>query len=457
MVTDKIVEGIKPANMKSLKNESIVFLMLVALLLCVCSCSHEEDMVIPVEPSYTDPQKDLEAFEQQLQSSENGWEAILSPQPGKMYRLFFELEPTGEASLYADADTVAAKTPTLTSYSIQLTQRVNPTLIFGTGSNLERIPGGGKNPGVDRAYSFKYTKEDTVYLLGNEYGDELKLIKATKSAHDRYVSSGLKNSVKEISAYLSTVRYLYIQPEDDKVIQFITNPVSKGIYVTYLNNGAKFFGSDYAYSLNGIELKSSLHALGYKAGEIFWDSSIKRLYTYYNDLRIDLKPSPIPVIPLHYLLGDEYPAGAAFPSLYLGWLPGWSAKFQNLWLADDDALENMNISLYYVVTDLHVENNTMDLFVYYVNPDDVYVRGKFPYTFSKTADGIYSFTPLPIDDTPEGDNARVLEGRLPNIFGVINGNRFRIEFFDAFEALGGVIPQYISEDDSDLYFTGFFY
>jgi hypothetical protein len=50
-----------------------------------------------------------------------------------------------------------------------------------------------------------------------------------------------------------------------------------------------------------------------------------------------------------------------------------------------------------------------------------------------------------------------VEGHLPNIFGVINGNHFRIEFFDAFEELGGVIPQYISTEDSNLFFTGFFY
>jgi len=455
-MTDQTIVKTKTGTRIIRKTQRMAFLLLTALLL-LQSCSHDEDLVIPVEPSYTDPQQDLDNFQQQLLSSANGWEARLTPQPGKIYQLFFELKSDGTVSLYADADTVAAKTPTTSPYAIQLTARVNPTLVFDAGSNLERIPGGGNNLGVDKAYSFKYSKGDTLYLLGNTYGDQLKLVKASKESRDRYVAKGLRNSIKTIGAYLSTVRYLYIQPEAGKIIQFMTNPVSKSVYVTYLDNGAKFFGSDYAYSLDGIEMKNTLHAPGYQTGELFWDDDAKKLYTLYNGTRFDLKPSPIPVIPLHYLLGSEYPAGAAFPSLYLGWLPGWSAKFQTLWLADDDALTKEEIYLYYVVTDLHLEDNTMNLYVYYVNPAGTYVRGKFPYTFTKTTDGIFAFTPQPIDNTAEGDNARAIDGKLPNIVGVINNNRFRIEFFDAFDELGGFIPQYISVDDSDLFFTGYFY
>ena len=129
MITDTMTQEINPCTMRSMKTESIARLILLLLLLC--SCSHEEDLVIPVEPSYTDPQVSLEAFQQALQSSGNGWEGMLSPQPGKLYKLFLELEAsTGKVSLYADADTVAAKTPTVTDYSIELTQRVNPTLVF---------------------------------------------------------------------------------------------------------------------------------------------------------------------------------------------------------------------------------------------------------------------------------------------------------------------------------------
>jgi len=440
----------------SRKNMLIPAAMLIAALM-LAACSNDEEPVIPVEKSYSDPAADLEAFRQQVLSAQHGWEGSLSPQPGKMYRLFFELDAQGKVSLYADADTVAARTPSSTGYRIETMQKVNPTLIFESGSNLDRIAIAGSQRKVDMAYSFKSMKGDTLRLLGNEYADELVLVKASKDHRDRYVAQALKNSLKKISAYMATVRYFYLQPEPDKLVQFMMNPLSRDIYVTYLNQGAKFFGSDYAYSLDGITLNAPLEAAGYDAAEIFWDEQAGKLYTYYNNARVDLKTSPIPVIPLHYLLGNEYPPGAAMVSTYLEKLPGWSNKFQSLWLQDDNALTNQDIGLYYIIFDLHVDTSTMDLYVYYVR-DDQMRRGKFPYVFTKTADGVYDFTPLKIDDNDEdAADAHFIDGKLPNIIGVVNNQRFRIEFFDAYAILGGVIPQYISVDDPGIYFTGYFY
>jgi hypothetical protein len=98
----------------------------------------------------------------------------------------------------------------------------------------------------------------------------------------------------------------------------------------------------------------------------------------------------------------------------------------------------------------------MELYVYYVNSSE-YVAGKFQYTYTKTADGVFDFTFIGIDDTLEGDRARAIAPWIPNILAILEDNRFRIEFFDAYEALGGVIPQFISVDDPDLYFTGLWF
>jgi hypothetical protein len=85
-------------------------------------------------------------------------------------------------------------------------------------------------------------------------------------------------------------------------------------------------------------------------------------------------------------------------------------------------------------------------------------RGKFPYTFTKTTDGIFDFTPQKIDDNDDdAADAHFIDGKMPNVFDVINNHRFHIEFFDANATLGGPIPQYISVDDPGIYFTGYFY
>jgi hypothetical protein len=434
--------------------------MLAMALVAGCmltACTNDDEPVIPVERSYSDPSADLEAFKQQVLSATNGWEGNLSPQPGKMYHLFLQLDGQGKVSLYADVDTTAARVATTTAYRIETTQKVNPTLVLEPGSSLDRIVIASTKRHVDLAYSFKSAQGDTLRLLGNEFGDELVLVKAPRDHRDRYAAQALKNTMKGVAAYMSTVRYFYLQPEPDKLIQLMINPLSRDIYVTYLNQGAKFFGSDYAYSLDGIALNAPLNAVGYKATEIFWDQQAQVLYTYYNNARVDLKTSPIPVIPLHYLLGNEYPPGTIVLSTYLEKLPGWSVRFQALWLKDDDALFTEEISLYYIVFDLHVDANTMDLYVYYVL-DDIMHRGKFPYTFTKTTDGIFDFTPQKIDDNDDdAADAHFIDGKMPNVFDVINNHRFHIEFFDANATLGGPIPQYISVDDPGIYFTGYFY
>ncbi|HEY5748056.1 MAG TPA: DUF4302 domain-containing protein [Chryseolinea sp.] len=428
--------------------------IVTATIFFLAACSQQDDVVIPVEPSYADPQLKLDEFKQKLSSATDGWQGLLTPKKGKMFTLFFTLDNAGEVSMLADADTVAAKTFSRSKYRVELTEHVNASVLFEEGSNLERIPSA-----VDKGYAYQYSLGDTLFLLGSQYGDVLKLVKATSAERQAYESRQLKNSMQQIAKYLSTVRYLSFQPEPGKIIQFSMNPLARSIYNTYLEQRAKFFGSDYSYSTRGILLKTSPNIGGYAPTEILWDAAKRSLYTYYNGQRMELQSSTLPAIPLHYLLGDEYSPGTVVPSPFVERMPGWSPKFQTQWLIDDNALmRQVNIALYYMLLDLHVKENTMDLYIYYVTPESEFVRGKFPYTFSKTDDGIYTFTPLAIETgTEEGDNADRVKDYLPNILGTVNKNRFHIEFYDAYAELGGLIPQYRSVDDTDIYFTGFFY
>jgi hypothetical protein len=428
--------------------------IVTAVVLFLVGCSQQDDLVIPVEPSYADPQLKLDEFKQKLASGTDGWQGLLTPKKGKMFTLFFTLDNTGEVSMLADADTVAAKTFSRSKYRVELTQHVNASVVFEAGSNLERIPSI-----VDKEYAYQYSSGDTLFLLGSQYGDVLKLTKTTSAERQAYETRQLKSSMQQIAKYLSGVRYLSFQPEPGKIIQFSLNPLARSVYNTYLEQRAKFFGSDYSYSPRGILLKTSPSIGSYTPAEILWDAAKGSLYTYYNGQRMELQSSTLPAIPLHYLLGDEYSPGTVVPSPYAQRMPGWSPKFQTQWLIDDNALMRQeNIALYYMVLDLHVKENTMDLYIYYVTPESQFVRGKFPYTFSKTDDGIYSFTPLAIETgTEEGDNAVRVKDFLPNILGTVNKNRFHIEFYDAYAELGGLIPQYLSVDDTDIYFTGFFY
>ena len=103
------------------------------------------------------------------------------------------------------------------------------------------------------------------------------------------------------------------------------------------------------------------------------------------------------------------------------------------------------------------KDNTMTVNIYYTE-SDVLKIASYPYTYTKDVNGIYSFSPLPLDlTTADGQRADLIKGYLTNLFSITNSNTFSIEFFDAFDELGGLIAQFTSQENSEIYFTGFFY
>lgn len=433
----------------------VFLLMLLITALILTSCTNDEEPIIPIEKSYSDPVINLDAFKQQLLSATNGWEGTLSPQPGKMYQAFFELNAEGKVTLYSDIDTETAETPSITGYKVETAQKVNAALIFEAGSYLDRIVIKGSQRKVDLSYSFKSVNGDTLKLLGNNYSDELVLVKASKERRDRYAALALQSSLVKITAYLASSRFFYLEVAPGRRIQFRVNPATREVYVTHVNPDAKFFGSDYSHTLSGIRLRTPFKAAGYPITEMFWDDQTNELYARYNNTRVDLKPSPIPVIPLHYLLAKEYTSELIIVKEDVGLMPGWSNKFQQAWVDDTEKLIDEKHDLYYFIIDLDMETNTMSLSVYF---DHEYRlrRGKFPYEFTKSADGIFDFTPLKVDGTDdEAFYARLFDGKMSNTFDVINNHRFRIDFFDAYSTIG-LIPQFTSVEDPEIHFTTYF-
>jgi hypothetical protein len=435
---------------------SRLYTLAIAAGLLLAACHEDEELTIPVVPSYTDPEVALADFRQQLVAATNGWEATLRPQPGKMYTLFLTLDGS-EVTMYSDADTIVAQTPTRTGYTIALNQEVNPSIAFANESVLDRIPGGGKNTGVDVSYSYNFTRNDTVFLTGNRYGDVLRLVRASAETRAAYEGRQLRKAMKSVTQYLSGVRYLYFRPSEDILIQFAVNRETRGIYVTYLYQGVKFFGSDYAYALDGIHLKNPLRVAGHALQALTWDAVAGKLTTIYGDTRYDLQEATVPIIPLHYLLGEDYSPSMVFLTPSVQALPGWSAKFYSLWATDENAMFKDAYYFHYVAANLALDTQTMELYVNYINPAGDYVRGIFLYTFTKTDEGVFDFTPAGVPDGEAGKAAKDIDPYIPNILRVFSDNSFRIEFYDAYASLGGVIPQFVSVDDPTLYFAGLWF
>ena len=432
-------------------------LLVILLATFATSCEGEQDFDIPVDPTYPDVQALIAQYETVLTAAPNGWAATLTPRLGNIFHLHMQLGTDKKVTMYADSDTIAAVQKTESVFRFE-NQGANPVIIFDGGSNLDRIAGLGKNEGVDKTYTIKSATNDAVHLIGNEYGDEIVLKTSSASYKQNFESGVFKSSIKDIFKYLPTVRLLYFEPTPGKEIQFIVRSGLRSTYFTYVQNDrAQFFGSDFAYNADGIHLKNAVTIHGVTIQDIHFDHVQQRFYVEYNGAPLYASASLLPLIPLHYLMGNEFSSGTIMVAPWLGAQPGWSYKFLERWTLADNALyeKDFGLGLVYFILDLNMDTQKMMLHVYTI---DIYARiavADFPYAFTKTADGVFDFEPLPIDlSTTRGQYANKYKTELSQLLDVVDNYTYHVNFYDNF---GDFMPQYQSLQDTEMYFTGGFY
>ncbi len=434
----------------------LVFLVLITLILAIMvGCSGEEDFSYPVVSSHEDANVLLSAYAHDLKEPANGWEAILARSEGKVYRLHMTFADQ-DVRMLADVDTISAIESLASAYSM-VVKNGKPAIEFGAGSYLDWMTNPDDADGVDKEYTITGRTENEIHLRGNLLGDLLILRVASADFEVKFEEGAVKQSIKGIKGYLPTVRLLYFEPEPGKKIQFVIQSGLRSTYFIYVENEkAEFFGSDYTYTFEGVELANTTTIHGVDMHHIDFDPELNKLYVMYNGARLYAAESPTPVIPLHYLLGNEFPAGILLVAEWLQKQPGWSYKFREQWtLTDFDLDENeFGVGLILIDIDINPDNDKMTLNLYTMDNYGRVKRGEFPYTYTKTIDGIFDFEPQEIDtSTPAGQYAadhKVAMGRMLNI---INNYTYSIDFYDYF---GELLPQYQSQEDIEMYFTGSF-
>ena len=439
-----------------IKGIALVLLLLASLIMALLAgCSDEEDFNYPVEPAYLDANELLTSYAADLKSAPNGWEGLLVRSQGKMYRMHIKFSDAN-VTMLADVDTVSAISPSESGYQLTVSNG-QPSISFPAGSHLDRMQNPEDNDGVDKEYTLKGKTENEIFLQGNTLGDQLVLRRASADVEYNFYEGEVKRSIKGITSYLANVRLLYFEPEAGKKIQFVIRPNLRSTYFTYVDNEkAEFFGSDYTYTFDGIELKSDATLLGVDIGSLSFDENLKKFFVVYNGSPLYATETQVPVIPLHYLLGNEFSSGILLTAEWYQQQPGWSYKFREQWTLTDFDLDEseFGLGMLFVYLNLNPDTERMTLKIYTI---DLYGRAHiaaFPYKYTKT-DGIFDFESLPIDEsTTAGQYAAEFETELSRMRNIINNYTFSIDFYDY---LGQLMPQYQSQEDNEMYFTGSFY
>jgi hypothetical protein len=444
-------------NPQKIKRSLGILLLLASIVFALVSCQSDDDVSIPVTISYVENETIAKNIRDNITSSGNGWEATLTPRLGKVYHLFLKFGVDGKVNVFADADTVASFVETTSAYSIEATLH-QAILSFSQGSNLDRIPGLEKNNGIDKTYTVKFNSENSIVLSGNLYGDQLVLQKATAPNENEYTAGKLKLTMKRIQKYLPSIRLLYFEPVPGTKIQFIVRYGLRSAYFTYVENEkAQFYGSDFAYTFDGVRLKNPVVIHGVDISELRFDLDVNKFYVLHEGDKLFASDSEVPLIPLHYLMGNEFPSGIAMQAPWIGSQPGWSYKFLEQWTVADNALneKEYGLSLLYMIMDVDMDEHTMNLQFYTFDIYSHVKRATLKYTFTKSTEGVFDFDPLPIDlSSTEGQYADAFKKELSALINLIDTHTFHVEFYDNGDSY---MPQYQSLQDSEVYFTGSFY
>ncbi|WP_374165208.1 DUF4302 domain-containing protein [Arcticibacter sp. MXS-1] len=428
-----------------------LFFIYLILMAAAVGCKKDDDLSLDVEKSFKNPAESLADFKKAIGGSASGWKVLLSHHSGRIFSGFMSLDTTKkELQLYMDFDGETAATASKSAFKIDLLQNTAPTITLEAGSHLDSL----EDAGIDKDYSMRSVKGDTVSLVGARFADEIRLVKATAPEQAVFTSGGFASQIGDIEAYLESAVFLYAALDNQSVAQLLINPVDVNLTSAVLSSskGVSTASSFYSYSAGGITMKSPIMAGDTKVTELGWDAAAGKLYFNYKGAKLFLENSLVPVIGAEYLLGTAGYSLFSVPSPTLLALPGWSAGFRTVWNTASAAITARGFTLYVVEFNIDPVSSVMNMDVYFLRGSTRY-QARFPYSYSKSGEGVYKFTALPLEETTTGSNASFMSAQLKPLTDLMSTGSYKVQTYP----LRGntlILGQFVSVETPGIYFTG---
>ncbi|WP_421942366.1 DUF4302 domain-containing protein [Pedobacter sp.] len=399
-----------------------------------------------------------------LTGSPYGWKAYLYPDGGGGFSFYLNFDKENNVSMYADIDPDAAAESFSSTYRIKALQ--NPTLSFDTYNYMHILAdpdpstfGGVAGWGVYSDFEFSLDKVvgDSVKLTGKLLGSKMVLVKATQAEQKLYNEQGLLNSINASVDYIFANSNLFILLGSTNKVQTTIDVNNKVFSLTWEEAGAiNTTSTGFAFTLTGIVLKEPLFYNGKKITELTWDPVKKLFFTTVDGARIEVQSSSSPILPLHLLMGINYtritaPNAATYP--------GWGTDFvARRALANQRSLANIvvgttPVSLGSMRFTFNSVSKTMVL-VWNTPYGANSLNLTYPYTYTKTANGVFKFT---IGSGFDGNSAffytQASKPLDPVLQERINVDTFTLDYF-IHPTTGALLGQFKSIEHPDFTFTG---
>lgn len=443
------------------RNMRNIITIYVLVVFVFSGCVKKVDDVFPETPDQR-LDKVLNAYKSELMS-EPGWKLFVYPAGipsldievgGLTYYITFP--DSNRTVMVSDFNIETANVPKESSWHLKATQR--PSLVFDTYSyihiaadpdetvSFSPAQQGGYGWGSDYDFSFLEPEPgDTLFLEGNFNQSAALLVRATQEEIEAAFSGQLKHIVEVTNNLPKTTSFLFFNATDNNKIGITFNTFLFRLNFVYLNSGQlQTVSVPYSHTTYGIHFKSSVNIGGYSFQDLYWDDALELYYINTGSGRVNISNSATPLIPMNAVLG-KYVLNISVPTSAL---PGQSATFAAVYEEIKFNLKNSGFNLDLNDIDFIFDDGSKSMaMIVNVEQEGISFIAAYQYEYTPlTPSNITKFTRT----TTNGNGTAVEEGMLP-LLNYIDGDDFKVDYYTGTTpALG----QFISQDNSDFFFTG---
>jgi hypothetical protein len=417
-------------------------------------CKKDEDQLIDNKKPEERILEALNKYQDELIASPYGWKAYLYTAGGSGFSFYLTFDKDNRVQMIGD---LAPETTTeLAESSYRLKASQVPSLLFDTYNYMHIIadPDNSVFGGVpaygyysDFQFDFDTQSGDTLKLDGTFLGSKMQLIKATQAEQTAYTKGDLLPAILNTLQFMESAENLYLTLGDGIRMQTTFNVNAKIASISWDDKGTFTSSSPFAFTLTGLVLQKPLVYKDKLITGFTYDAQKQVLFATVSGARFDVLPSATPILPLHSLIGINYSA-IVVPNATS--YPGWSADFVARRAA---AQASMLAGPYRLRLDqvAFAFNNSIQSMT---ATADIYqgtnrFTAPFPYTYTKTVDGIYKFTA----GAPSGNAALIIADMAPLTTQRLNVDRFVLDYF-VNPNTGELLGQFKSIEHPEFTFTG---
>jgi len=420
------------------------------------SCKKTSKDAYEVEKVFPDTEEVFKEFKKAIVNGQSVWKGTLKPKSGKMYSLYISLTAKGAVTMLADINPETGSVPKTAKFTLR-SEKTNAIIAFSEGTYLDSIfvKKGRDIIAADTSYSFSYKKGDTIMLIGNRHGDELKLVTANVQERNAYSAGELGKSLFSVNDFFYKKPFNSVLTSSGYAVQFAIDQNNRSVIASYVNqNKVQTTSADFAYGINKIQFKKPIQLGPNLVYELFFDPIDKVFYMQEGTKKITFTGSNMPVIPLHQFIGNGFPSELSIPSpFYVNQLPGWSESYYYAWAIATSELNYSPYQAFLLVTDFEFAKKKDILYfnVYFDMGGQLYTA-TYPFSYTKTTEGIYTFKPMALDLKDQNQsNANLVYPYVENVVRMVTDNRLKLDYY---ETPNGLLAQFISQNNPDVYFTG---